>query len=222
MKTDLSKAVIYQLYPRTFTSEGTLKEAEKLIPHLHDLGIDIISMSACNTEETSPHGQSVRQIASGMNNIKNPYRISDYFNVDEEYGTMDDLRDFVKAAHKYGLKVLIDLVYLHCGANAVFLKEHPEFVIRDENGEIIGSVRAYQDTGTVYIGKLMVHPDMQNKGIGTRLLLEIENVYPNQRFELFTSTRSIRNIKLYEKLGYETFKEERVSKELQFVYMQKG
>jgi ribosomal protein S18 acetylase RimI-like enzyme len=68
----------------------------------------------------------------------------------------------------------------------------------------------------------MVHPDMQNKGIGTRLLLEIENVYPNQRFELFTSTRSIRNIKLYEKLGYETFKEERVSKELQFVYMQKG
>ena len=91
----------------------------------------------------------------------------------------------------------------------------------DENGVIIGSVRAYQDTGTVYIGKLMVHPDMQNKGIGTRLLLEIENVYPNQRFELFTSTRSIRNIKLYEKLGYETFKEERVSKELQFVYMQK-
>ena len=92
----------------------------------------------------------------------------------------------------------------------------------DENENIIGSVRAYLDAGTVYIGKLMVHPDMQNKGIGTRLLLEIENVYPNQRFELFTSTRSIRNIKLYEKLGYDTFKEERVSKELKFVYMQKG
>ena len=92
----------------------------------------------------------------------------------------------------------------------------------DENEEIIGSVRAYQDVGIVYIGKLMFHPDMQNKGIGTRLLLEIENVYQNQRFELFTSTRSIRNIKLYEKLGYKIFKEERVSKELQFVYMQKG
>ena len=92
----------------------------------------------------------------------------------------------------------------------------------DENENIIGSVRAYLDAGTVYIGKLMVHPDMQNKGNGTRLIIEIENVYPNQRFELFTSTRSIRNIKLYEKLGYETFKEERVSKELKFVYMQKG
>lgn len=137
MKIDLSKAVIYQLYPRTFTAEGTIKEAEKLIPHICDLGVDIIYMSACNTEDTSAEGRSVRQISSGTNNVKNPYRIIDYFNIDEEFGTMDDLRDFVRTAHEYGLKVLIDLVYLHCGANAVFLDKHPEFVIRDENGEII-------------------------------------------------------------------------------------
>ncbi len=137
MKTDLSKAVIYQVYPRTFTAEGTIKAAEKLIPHLYDLGIDIIYMSACNAEDSAVEGQSPRQIASGMNNPKNPYRISDYFDIDEEYGTMDDLRDFVATAHSYGIKVLIDLVYLHCGKNAVFHKEHPEFVIRDENGEII-------------------------------------------------------------------------------------
>lgn len=91
----------------------------------------------------------------------------------------------------------------------------------DENGVIIGSVRAQQDAGTVYIGKLMVHPDMQNKGIGTKLLAEIENVYSNQRYELFTSTRSIKNIKLYEKLGYKIFKEEIVSEELKFVYLEK-
>lgn len=66
---------------------------------------------------------------------------------------------------------------------------------------IIGSVRAYQDGGTVYIGKLMVHPKMQKKGIGTKLLLEIENEYPNQRYELFTSTRSEKNMALYQKLG---------------------
>ena len=92
----------------------------------------------------------------------------------------------------------------------------------DDIGVIIGSVRAYQENGTVYIGKLMVHPEMQRKGIGTKLLLEIEREYPNQRYELFTSTKSISNIRLYERLGYKIFKEETVSQELQFVYLQKG
>ncbi len=91
----------------------------------------------------------------------------------------------------------------------------------NESETIIGSVRAYQDNGTVYIGKLMVHPEMQKKGIGTKLLLEIEKQYPDQRYELFTSTKSISNIRLYEKLGYKIFKEESVTQELQFVYMQK-
>ena len=45
----------------------------------------------------------------------------------------------------------------------------------DDGWVIIGSVREYQDNGTVYIGKLMVHPKMQKKVIGTKLLLEIEN-----------------------------------------------
>ena len=92
----------------------------------------------------------------------------------------------------------------------------------DDIGVIIGSVRAYQENGTVYIGKLMVHPEMQRKGIGTKLLLEIEREYPNQRYELFTSTKSISNIRLYERLGYKIFKEEAVSQKLQFVYLQKG
>ncbi len=90
-----------------------------------------------------------------------------------------------------------------------------------ENGTIIGSVRAYQENGTAYIGKLMVHPDMQKKGIGTMLLSEIEKQFPSLRYELFTSTRSVNNIRLYQKLGYRIFKEETVTEELQFVYMEK-
>ncbi len=137
MKTDLRKSVIYQIYLRTFTAEGTLKAAEKMLPHLYDLGIDIIYLSACNKEDPSEQGQSPRQIASGMNNPKNPYRIIDFFDVDEEYGTLQDMKDFICTAHTYGMKVLVDLVYLHCGSQAVFLEEHPEFVIRDEAGEIL-------------------------------------------------------------------------------------
>ena len=67
----------------------------------------------------------------------------------------------------------------------------------NSDGKIIGSVRAYEEDGTVYIGKLMVHPDYQKKGYGTRLILSIEKLFPRKRYELFTSTRSLENIRLY-------------------------
>ena len=92
----------------------------------------------------------------------------------------------------------------------------------DEEKTMIGSVRAFCDNGTVYIGKLMVHPSKQGQGIGKKLLLEMEKQYPNQRYELFTSTRSEKNIALYQKLGYKIFDEEQVTEELRFVYMEKG
>lgn len=86
---------------------------------------------------------------------------------------------------------------------------------------IAGSVRAYSHHGTLFIGKLIVRPDLQGQGIGTRLLCKIEKEFPHQRYELFTSTRSIRNIKLYEHLGYTIFKEEKVSDTLDFIYLEK-
>ncbi len=90
-----------------------------------------------------------------------------------------------------------------------------------ENGSIIGSVRAYESDGTVYIGKLMVHPDHRRRGLGSRLLAEIEQCLPHRRYELFTSTRSADNIRLYEKNGYRIFSRKPVSSELEFVYMEK-
>ncbi|MBR3668066.1 MAG: GNAT family N-acetyltransferase [Ruminococcus sp.] len=90
-----------------------------------------------------------------------------------------------------------------------------------ENGSIIGSVRAYESDGTAYIGKLMVHPDHRRIGLGSRLLAEIEQCFPHRRYELFTSTRSADNIRLYEKNGYRIFSRKPVSSELEFVYMEK-
>ncbi len=91
----------------------------------------------------------------------------------------------------------------------------------DENGSIIGSVRAKAAAGTAYIGKLMVHPDHQRKGYGRRLLTEIEKYFPGGRYELFTSTRSVDNIRLYESVGYREFDRRAVDDELVFVYMEK-
>lgn len=91
----------------------------------------------------------------------------------------------------------------------------------DENGIIIGSVRAKENKDTVYIGKLMVHPDYRGNGFGTKLLSEIEHLFPNKRYELFTSTRSVDNIRLYQKSGYKIFSERIENDELTFVYMEK-
>ncbi|MEJ5311624.1 MAG: GNAT family N-acetyltransferase [Anaerolineae bacterium] len=72
---------------------------------------------------------------------------------------------------------------------------------------IVGSVRGYAKDGTCYIGRLIVHPDVQNRGIGTRLMQTLEQHFDTvQRFELFTGHKSEPALHLYHKLGYREFK----------------
>jgi ribosomal protein S18 acetylase RimI-like enzyme len=90
-------------------------------------------------------------------------------------------------------------------------------------GRIIGSVRPFLKEETCFIGRLIVHPDLQNQGIGTKLMNEVERHFSRaERFELFTGQKSDRNIHLYQKLGYQVFKTETVTKELQLLYMEKA
>jgi len=99
---------------------------------------------------------------------------------------------------------------------------HKGVILKAElDGEIIGSVRAYADGDTVYIGKLMVHPDYQDKGLGKRLLEAIEEKLHRKRFELFTSGKSAKNLHLYEKAKYVRFREETNEAGIRFVYLQK-
>ena len=91
----------------------------------------------------------------------------------------------------------------------------------DTEGAIVGSVRAYSKNGTLYIGKLIVRPDRQGQGIGTQLLLEIERAWPHDRCELFTSRKSVRNIKLYQRHGYREFYAKQAGPGLTMVYMEK-
>ena len=87
--------------------------------------------------------------------------------------------------------------------------------------EIIGSVRAYIDDNTVYIGKLMVNPSNQGQGIATKLIYAIEREYSVERYELFTGSRCVDNLRLYERLGYVRFKERAITSEITLVYLEK-
>ena len=78
----------------------------------------------------------------------------------------------------------------------VFLKA----VVSDH---LVGSVRAHENNYSCHIGRLIVHPEWQGRGIGTALMNEIEKQFSTVGYyELFTGHKSERNIRLYEKLGY--------------------
>ena len=130
--------LLYQISLRAFTPEGTLKGAEKMLPHIASLGFDMVYLCAFSDsdDDTDRRFWSPNHMKSQLTLPKNPYRMRDYFTIDEEYGTDDDLRSFVGTAHDLGLKVLLDLVYFHCGPRAVFIAEHPEYVLCDAEGNV--------------------------------------------------------------------------------------
>ncbi len=137
----LDTGVMYQINLRAFTEEGTIAAAENKLADLARLGITIVYLCPFFTADDDPNRDwwTPRQKASGLNNAKNPYRIKDYYHTDPEYGSDSDLKKYIAKAHSLGLKVLFDLVYLHCGPTAVFLRDHPNFVKRDPQGKIINS-----------------------------------------------------------------------------------
>lgn len=131
----LERDVIYQINLRSFTNEGTLNAAAKMLGHIRQFA-DIVYLCPCFVQDndTDISGWSDRTKKSELQNPANPYRISDYYNVDPEYGTNDDLKNFISEAHDQGLKVILDLVYFHCGPNSVFLEKHPDFIVRNADG----------------------------------------------------------------------------------------
>ncbi|WP_299250059.1 GNAT family N-acetyltransferase [uncultured Cytophaga sp.] len=81
------------------------------------------------------------------------------------------------------------------------------------DGKIIGSVRGHVESDTCIIGKLFVHKEFQNQGLGKILMKSIEAHFEKtKRFELFTGYKSEKNLLLYKKLGYSEYKQQYVHK----------
>ena len=133
--------VIYQLNVGAFTPEGTFKAAQQQLGRLDTLGIDILWLMPIY-----PRGETMHS----------PYASMNFQEVNPAYGTVDDLRAFVDAAHQHDMKVWLDWVPNHVAVENPWVKEHPEYFTKDAKGQMIhphgwGDVYElnYQDEGLV-------------------------------------------------------------------------
>jgi glycosidase len=113
-----------------------LKAATERLSWIRDIGATIVYLPPVQLADDDLRTEfwSPRQRGSGLNNPRNPYRIKDYYQIDPEYGTEEDLRTFIREAHRLGLRVLMDVVFYHCGPNCVLMDEL-EFIQRDRSGK---------------------------------------------------------------------------------------
>ncbi len=128
-------ATIYEVNIRQFTPEGTFKSLEKELPRLQKMGVDILWLMPIN-----PLGKKNRKGSLGSY-----YSVGDYQEVNPEYGTKQDFKELVKAAHDLGMKVIVDWVANHTAWDNGLIEKHPDWYTKDSTGQIIAPVADWTD-----------------------------------------------------------------------------
>ena len=91
-----------------------------------------------------------------------------------------------------------------------------------EQDRIVGSVRAGLEGNICRVGRLIVHPERQRRGLGTALLLAVEALFPEaERLALFTGSLSEGNLRLYGRLGYREVARREAKPGLTLVFLEK-
>lgn len=131
----LRSQVIYSIYIRNHTPEGTFRAVISDLDRIKELGTDIIWFMPIH-----PIGIKGKKGSLGC-----PYANRDYRTVNPEYGTMEDFRALVDAIHDRGMKCIIDVVYNHTSPDATLVTEHPEFYYRKADGTMGNHVGEWTD-----------------------------------------------------------------------------
>ena len=131
----LRSDVIYSIYVRNHTEEGTFRAVIPDLDRIKALGTDIIWFLPIH-----PIGIKGKKGSLGC-----PYANRDYRTVNPEYGTMEDFRALVDEIHARGMKCIIDVVYNHTSPDSTLVSEHPEFFYRKEDGSMGNHVGEWTD-----------------------------------------------------------------------------
>ena len=118
---DNEELVMYEVNLRAFSSGGDLQGVQNRLDNIAELGVNIIWLMPIQTN-------------GGF--INSPYAISDYYMVDEEYGTLENLRTFIAEAHNRGMLVILDWVANHTAWDNTWMADS-SWYSQDANGTII-------------------------------------------------------------------------------------
>lgn len=115
---------IYEVNVRQYTKEGTLNAFAKHLNRLKKMGVQTVWFMPIN-----PISKVDRKGTLGSY-----YAVSDYTSVNPEFGTFKDFKKIVQSIHSKGMKVIIDWVPNHTGADHRWLTEQPDFFVKDRDG----------------------------------------------------------------------------------------
>lgn len=131
----MEKTVIYEIFVRNHTNEGTFRAIIPDLSRIRALGVDIVWLMPIH-----PIGKVNRKGSLGS-----PYSISDYGKVNPELGTLEDFQALVEAIHQQGMKCMIDVVYNHTSHDAEFRKSHPEYYYKTPEGKFGNKIADWSD-----------------------------------------------------------------------------
>ncbi len=113
--------VMYEVNLRAFSSGGDLQGVQNRLDQIAELGVNIIWLMPIHTNGGP---------------INSPYAISDYYAVDEEYGTLENLRTFIAEAHSRNMLVILDWVANHTAWDHTWMADSSWYT-QDGNGTIV-------------------------------------------------------------------------------------
>ncbi len=122
----IAGSTIYEVNIRQYTPEGTFNAFSEHLPRLKELGVDVLWLMPIHPiSETNRKGT-----------LGSYYAPKDYKGVNPEFGTIDDFNALLKKAHDMGFYLILDWVPNHTGRDHKWIEEHPDFYIRDKEGNI--------------------------------------------------------------------------------------
>lgn len=130
----IKDAVIYQIFERQYSAKGDFNSITNDLDRLKNLGVTILWLMPVH-----PIGQVKKKGTVGS-----PYAGTDYYAINPDYGTKEDLKRLISESHKRGMKVIIDVVLNHTAWDSVLTK-NKSFYTQNDKGEIIPPVPDWAD-----------------------------------------------------------------------------
>lgn len=126
--------VIYQVFVRNHSKEGTFNKLIEDLDRIKDLGVDVIYLLPIHEI-----GVLHRKGTYGS-----PYAIKDYFSISKDLGTLEDFKNLVNEVHKRDMRIIMDMVFNHTAPDNPLIKEHPEYYFY-RNGKLANQIGDWSD-----------------------------------------------------------------------------